>query len=146
MITTVAYFLVIWIFLYKLFHHIVLYPRELGMTKHNSKPETKEINVTFVRDQLILIITVKSSFKNPFINSKSVRHLIKYHQILGGKARMLDNFTCTKSLEALIGLEKVNMKQSLHVIFSRFLKLHFSVVSKSRDFFHKWKKKAIMCR
>lgn len=58
---------------------------------------------------------------------------------------MVENFISTKSLEALIGLEEINMKQSLHIIFSRFLKLHFSVVSKNRDFFHKWKKKPIIC-
>lgn len=46
------------------------------MTKHSSKPETKEVNITSIRDKQILIIIIKSNLKkNPVISSTIVRLL-----------------------------------------------------------------------
>lgn len=113
----IEYFLLIWVFLYKILHNIFLYPQELGMAEHSSIPETEEANITSVRDKLILIIIAKVRRNVLSFKANWSGNLVKYNQIFGGNSRVLENYINMKSLGVLIGLEEISMRQSLYVVF-----------------------------
>lgn len=113
----IEYFLLIWVFLYKILHNIFLYPQELGMAEHSSIPETEEANITSVRDKLILIIIAKVRRNVLSFKANWSGNLVKYNQIFGGNSRVLENYINMKSLGVLIGSEEISVRQSLYVVF-----------------------------